>query len=332
MRRKAALFCESDSVLSVYGNGRRERIAELTDLYPEVISSRNFEKHAADLGTVEVVFSTWGMPALSGEQLGRLRELKVLFYAAGSVKRFALPILQRGIALVSAWAANACPVAEFTLGQILLANKGYFRNMRDSKRPGARLAAKPFRARGNYWRTIALLGAGQVGRRVISLLKSFSLNVIVFDPHLDEREAAALGVGKVSLEEAFRRGDVVSNHLADVPATRGTLNARLFGSMPVNAAFINTGRGATVVEEDLVQVLRERPDLTALLDVTDPEPPAPDSAFYVLPNVFLSSHIAGSLGDEVHRMADWMIEEFQAWEQGSPLRWRVTREMLDTMA
>ena len=102
--------------------------------------------------------------------------------------------------------------------------------------------------------------------------------------------------------------------------------------MRENATFINTGRGAQVVEADLIETLRERPDLTALLDVTFPEPPAADSELYRLSNVQLSSHIAGSMNDEVVRMADFMIEEFIAWEAGKPLRYQVTRELLERMA
>ena len=108
--------------------------------------------------------------------------------------------------------------------------------------------------------------------------------------------------------------------------------AELFSAMRQDATFINTGRGATVVEDDMISVFRERQDLTALLDVTAPEPPKPDSPFYEMSNIHLTTHIAGSLGDEVVRMADYSIEEFQAWEQGRPLRYAVTREMLSTMA
>jgi len=69
------------------------------------------------------------------------------------------------------------------------------------------------------------------------------------------------------------------------------------------ATFINTGRGAQVVEEALADVLRSRPDLTAVLDVTWPEPPVAGHPFYSLPNCVLTPHIAGSSGDEVHRMS-----------------------------
>jgi phosphoglycerate dehydrogenase-like enzyme len=231
---------------------------------------------------------------------------------------------------MSAWAANAVPVAEFTLGQILLANKGYFRNLREYT--GDTEFAPAFRGRGNYDCTVALLGAGQIGRAVIHLLKPFYLQVLVCDPYLSGGSAAELGVQKVELDEAFCRGDIVSNHLADLPATEGLLRASHFSAMPHNATFINTGRGRTASEVELAEVLSRRPDLTALLDVTDPEPCPHDSPLRALPNVYITSHIAGAIGNEVSRLADYVIEEFQAWRDGRPLRYSVTTEMLTSMA
>ncbi|MBP5233866.1 MAG: hydroxyacid dehydrogenase, partial [Planctomycetes bacterium] len=69
-------------------------------------------------------------------------------------------------------------------------------------------------------------------------------------------------------------------------------------------------------------------DLTALLDVTDPEPPMEGSPLYTLPNVHLSAHIAGSLNDEVHRMADYAIADYKRFADGEPLEHEVTEEML----
>jgi phosphoglycerate dehydrogenase-like enzyme len=109
------------------------------------------------------------------------------------------------------------------------------------------------------------------------------------------------------------------------------LDKHLFNSMNDDAVFINTGRGATVIEEDLISVLAERPTLTALLDVTSPEPSEPTSPFYSMENVILTSHIAGSMNDELVRMADYIIHEFLRWERGEPLQHQVTLDMLATM-
>jgi len=337
-KRKAAFLNDGAAFLEdrhsvvdwVYGCGRRKQVEALTDCLPAVITLENFFDFIPELNEVEVIFSTWGMPCLSPAHLEQLPNLRALFFAGGSVSGFARPLLERGVAVVSAWGANAIPVAEFTLGQILLSNKGYFRTITGYNHPGA--YTSHFSGKGNYGETVALLGMGQVGRKVVEMLRGFSLEVIAYDPFLSGEEAVKLGVEKVSLQEAFARGLTVSNHLADVPATVGMLDYSLFSSMREGATFINTGRGVTVVEDDLIRALSERSDLTALLDVTHPEPPVASSPLYTLPNVRLTPHIAGSKGDEVFRMADYVIEEFKAWEEGRALRYAVTLPMLATLA
>lgn len=330
--KKTAFICNNPNTIDrVYADGRRQKVGEISNLYPTVITAENFHQHVGALSDLEAVFSTWGMFSPSEEQLDMLPSLEAVFYAAGSVKSFAEPLLNRGIIVVSAWGANGVPVAEFALAQILLSNKGYFRNMRACVSREMRGGA--FRGAGNFGETVAIIGAGMIGRILIKLLKPFDLKVIIWDPFVSDEEAEKLGVEKVSsLMEAFQRGLAVSNHLANVPETRGLLTRELFASMRKNATFINTGRGATIMEDDLISVFSEREDLTALLDVTYPEPPAAGSPFYNMPNVHLTTHIAGSIGGEVVRMADYAIKEFQAWENDQPLRYAVTLEMLSTMA
>ena len=330
---KAAFFCNNQSnVERVYSQGRREQVAALTELYPVVVSAKNLSEHAANLADVEVVFSTWGMPALTAVELDQLPALKAVFYGAGTVKGFATPFLERGLIVSSAWAANAVSVAEFCLGQILLASKGYFRNTQECRDQERRHAGKCFQGKGAYGESVALIGAGQIGRKLIELLRPFQLKVLVVDPYLTEEEALTLGVIKVALEVAFREAYVVSNHLPNLPDLQQVLDKKLFALMREGATFINTGRGAQLNEADLLDVLQARPDLLALLDVTHPEPPAKDSPFYVLPNVQLSSHLAGAHNDEVVRMADTMLDEFKRFQSGEPLKYAVNLEMLARMA
>jgi phosphoglycerate dehydrogenase-like enzyme len=331
MRKQAALFYDyplSDG--DVFGQGRRERLAALTRLYPHVVNARNFDEHAANLAETEVIFATWGMPNLSDAQLARLPKLEAVFYAAGNVKAFARQLVDHDIVLVSAWAINAIPVAEMCLAQILLSLRGYFRSVRQYRERRA-LDAKAFRRSGVQGATIGLIGMGQIGTRLRALLRDHPLEVIACDPFLSAARAAELDVERVSLAELFARASIVSNHIPDLPETRGVLNAALFETLREGATFINTGRGAQVVEADLVAVLEARPDLTALLDVTWPEPPAASSRLWTLPNVVISPHIGGTIGDEVARLADCAIAEFERWQAGEPLRYQVTREVLATM-
>ena len=332
MPKRAALFYDySIKDGEVFGQGRRQTIEKLTDLYPEVINAKNFDEQASNLADVEVIFATWGMPRLTAEQLGKMPKLEAVFYSAGNVRAFAQPIVDHGIMLVGAWDMNAIPVAEMALAQILLSCRGYYRAMREYHEAHDHGKAKAFHRPGVNGETIGLIGMGMIGKRLSSLLQGFSFRVIANDPCLSEEQAAELGVEIVSLEELFRRSYIVSNHIPDLPSTKEILTGSLFGSMREGATFINTGRGAQVSEADLIETLKNRPDLTALLDVTYPEPPDADSELWTLSNVWISPHIGGSVGDEVVRMADCMIEEFQAWESGKPLRYRITKEVLATM-
>jgi phosphoglycerate dehydrogenase-like enzyme len=330
-RPKAALFYDyppEDG--EVFGLGRRERIAGLSELYPEVVNGENFDRHAGNLAEVEVIFATWGMPRFTEHHFASLPNLKAVFYAAGNVRAFAAPLVERGIVLVSAWDINAIPVAELCLSQILLSLRGYFRSVR-RYREIKTAEAKGFPRAGVFGETVGLIGLGKIGTRLRRLLAAYPLRMIAHDPVLSPERAAELDVESVSLEEVFRRALVVSNHVPDLDSTRGLLTGRHFESLREGATFINTGRGAQVVEDDLIRVLTARPDLTALLDVTWPEPPAGDSPLWTLSNVLISPHIGGTIGDEVVRLADCAIEEFEAWISGRPLRYQVTAEVLATM-
>lgn len=314
----------------VFGQGRRERIAALTELYPHVIRAANFDEHAPHLADIEVIFATWGMINLSEAQRARMPKLKAVFYAAGNVKAFAPSLIENDIILVSAWAINAIPPAEMCLSQILLSLRGYFRCVRQYKEQRS-FTAKTFWRSGAMDETIGLIGTGYIATRLIAMLRDFPLRIVAHDPLLTEAKAKTLGVTPVALDELFRTSYIVSNHIPDLEWTRGTLGKTLFSSMRDGATFINTGRGAQVVEADLIAVLKARPDLTALLDVTWPEPPAPDSELWTLPNVVISPHIGGTVGHEVVRLADCVIEEFETWQAGKPLRYQVTREIFRTM-
>jgi phosphoglycerate dehydrogenase-like enzyme len=328
----AAFFSDDPKQIDrVYAQGRKESLHSELNFFPEVISSQTFAQHRPALKDVQFVFSTWGMPPLTEEQVGWLPSLKAVFYAAGSVQYFARPFLNKGVQVVSAWAANGVPVAQYVVAQMILAVKGYFtatRLCRTSQGRNDFVNTYP----GLFHNTISLLGAGMIGTKVIEMLKPYELNILVFDPFLPPARAADLNVTQVSLEEAFARGFIVSNHIADLPETRGMLTRNLFESMQPYATFINSGRGATIDEAGMLDVLAQRPDLTALLDVTYPEPPLPESLIYRLENVYLSPHIAGSLGNEVLRQADYAIEEYHRLVNGEPLRYSVTLEMLKTMA
>ena len=332
---KAIFLCENTSRLAdVYADETVCAIAQSCGISNKVYRKADIIADASAFADTEIVFSTWGMPRITEKEIAEyLPSLKAVFYAAGTVQAFARPFIARGIRVFSAWAANAVPVAEYTVAQIVLANKGFFiasRLMSAGDTAGAKAAMGNYP--GNMDECVGIIGAGMIGKLVINMLKNYRLNVLVFDPFLSDEEAEKLGVRKCGLDELFSSCRIVSNHLANNEQTKGMLCGRLFEKMLPNSAFINTGRGAQVVEAELIEVLKKRPDIVALLDVTSPEPPAADSELFKLPNCILTPHIAGSIGNEVHRMSEYMLAEYLSYIKNEPCKYEVTLKMLETMA
>ena len=321
-------------IARVYDEVTKTAISEMFDFSPTVFTK---EDVLADrLTDMEVLFSTWGFPIMTAEEIAaHLPKLQVIFYGAGSVQAFARPLIRNGVTVVSAWMANSVPVIEYTVAQILLANKGFFGASRLCSRDAAsrKAATDHFNSfRGNYDTPVGLIGLGAIGAGVAERLKDFRLKVYAYDPYCSAEKAAALGVELADLAFIFETCLTVSNHTPNIPATRGMLRYEHFSRMPKNGVFINTGRGAQVVEDDLLRALRDEPARTAVLDVTDPEPPVEGHPFYELENVVLTPHIAGSAGAECDRMGAYMAEEAERYLHGVPLRYAVTEKMLETMA
>lgn len=332
---KAVFLCDSESAFRwVFTPETIKALQDLAAAEDKVYTKNDVMIDPKSFADAEIIFSTWGMPEFTAEEIKTVfPSLKCVFYGAGSVQGFAKPFLECGVKVFSAWAANGVPVAEFTVAQIILANKGFFASSRllsagSIKESHTVVPNYP----GNFDGKVGIIGAGMIGKMVIRMLREYRLSCMVFDPFLSDEDAKELGVEKYSLSEIFKECEVVSNHLADNEQTRGILTGELFAMMKPYSTFINTGRGAQVVEAELCDVLQKRPDITALLDVTSPEPPVETSLFFTLPNCILSPHIAGSKGNEVHRMSEYMAEEFRRYLAGDTCLYEVTPKMLETMA
>lgn len=327
---KAAFLCKlPDKLMEVYGPRQRAALAERVELADGVAESVDDEA----LRDAEVIFSTWGVPACTEGQIRRyLPRVKAVYYAAGSVQGFARPFLRAGVRVFSAWQANAVPVAEFAHAQILLALKGYFR-VQPLTASDRGAAVRTWQAYpGAYEARVGLLGCGAVGGRVARLLRQNAVETLAFDPFLSDVRAAELGVRRATMEEIFAKCDVVSNHLANLSETVGIIRREHLMSMKPHSTLINTGRGAQLSEQDLKDMLEADPTRTALIDVLTDEAHPEASPLVGLPNCFLTPHIAGSSGNEVHRMADYMIRAFDCVRAGRECSDEVTMKMLDTMA
>ncbi len=315
---------------AVYTPETRKHIQTLIEIEDEVVDLTTMP---AD-DQVEVLLGGWGMQELTEEVLDKLPNLKVIFYAAGTMKGIVTDgVWKRGIRITTANQANAQPVAEFALGQILIAMKNTYALARQVKENQGYLIG-PMRddITGLYQTTVGITSLSAIGKQVIQLLKPFDVNIQVYDPYGTEEVADQLGVSLVSLETLFASSDVVTIHTPLLPDTEKMVNKDLLASMKQNTTLINTARGGLIDEEALVAVLKDRTDLTAVLDVTNPEPPEKGSVMYDLDNIVLTPHIAGSAGAERKRLGDAMAGEIAQYLEKDPLSFEVTEDMFNKMA
>jgi phosphoglycerate dehydrogenase-like enzyme len=271
------------------------------------------------LSRLDVLVTGWECPLIDAAVLELAPKLRLIAHAGGTVKPYVdAEVWRRGVTVTSAAEANARPVAEFTLGCILLSGKKASAAAHElSQRQGTFDRATLARDVGNFRTTVGIIGASRVGRLVLELLRPFDFRLLLATPELSADEAQDLGARLVSLGELMAQSRIVSLHAPLLPDTIGMIGRAELASMPDGAVFINTARGALVDHDALRdEVLRGR--ISAVLDVTDPEPLPTGDPLYGLPNVTLTPHIAGSMGNELARLGAAAVAEIERLATGPP--------------
>jgi phosphoglycerate dehydrogenase-like enzyme len=283
---------------------------------------------------VDILLASWGTPKFDKDFLEAMPNLKMVAYAAGTIKKIVTDeFWARDIKITSAAAANAIAVAEYTVAAMVFMAKnvrhGSQQYVDDNKERFLTLRDMP---RGFNGLNIGLVGASHVGREVIRLLKSYNLKVAVYDPFLTVEDAAILGVEKKELNDLMAWSDVVSVHAPKLPATEKLIGREQLSLMQDGSFFINTARGTIIDYEALAEITPQK-NIEVIIDVTDPnEPLVANSPLRQLPNVMITPHIAGSRGNEQQLMGTLAIEEIIRYVKGEPLKHQVLQAELDHIA
>ncbi|MHB1008187.1 MAG: hydroxyacid dehydrogenase [Propionibacteriaceae bacterium] len=308
-----------------------ENTAEL--LSRHVLTEFTSPEARSVLRRADVLITGWGCPVIDAAVLEDAPRLRLVAHAAGSVKgHLSRAVWERGIQVTTAAQANAGPVADYTLAFILLAGKRAFAAARQLAVAQGDFDKSSLPTDvGNYGTTVGIIGASRVGRLVLERLRPFRFEVLLASPELTSEQAAELGAALVPLDELMSRSTVVSLHAPVLDETRGMIGRAQLAAMPNGATFINTARGA-LVDHDALRDETASGRISAVLDVTDPEPLPTGDPLFGLPNVILTPHIAGSMGNELSEMGEYAVREVQRFAAGEPLAYPVTIRDLDTTA
>lgn len=296
----------------------RARLTELVDVDAEVLTEFESPSAGARLGEVEVLLAGWGCPRVDSEMLDRMPRLRAVVFAGGAASAVldTVEASRRGIVFTNAGEGNAQAVAEYTAATIVLAGKRA-RYAEQIYREGRAFVDREVDLidSGNFGRTVGLVGASRIGRRVAQLLVPTDLRVLIFDPYASEPEVEALGALKVTLDELLAVSDIISLHAPATAETDHMIGAHELAVMRDGAVLINTARG-TLIDHDAMRAHLRSGRIDAILDVTEPEPLAADDELWSLPNVTLTPHIAGATGNELHRLGRDVVDEVARYVAG----------------
>lgn len=335
LKPQALLVMNGGTFADQFDSTRLDRLAGLVDLGGQPwTDSLDSPELAGRLAEVEILLTSWGVPRLNAERLERMPKLRAVFHCAGTVRGFVSEELwDRGILVTNGADANAIPVAEFTFASIVLAGKKAHVLANDARvsRDDWRYATERGEL-GNIGRVVGVIGFSRIGRRVVQLVQQLQdVTCLVSDPYADPLEVAAAGGRLVNLEELLPVSDVVTIHAPALPETRNMISTRELRAMKDHATLINTARGS-LLDTKALEAECATGRITALLDVTEPEPLPADSVLYDLPNVIITPHIAGSLGTETRRMSDAALNDLERYLAGKDLLAQVMHEDLGLSA
>jgi len=211
---------------------------------------------------------------------------------------------ERHIYVVNTPTANTESVAEHCLGMMLDLSKHIYHGDK-SLRQGDWKARNRYTGQELYGKTLGIIGFGRIGQRLAAICHhGLNMNVIYNDisavrPHL----ADELGAEKVSLDDVLINADYVVTLLPALPSTEHLIAQRELRLMKPTAFFVNCGRGTTVDEQALIEVLRSEAIAGAGLDVFEVEPTPQDNHLFQLDNVIVTPHMAALTEEAYQRMA-----------------------------
>jgi phosphoglycerate dehydrogenase-like enzyme len=334
-RRPVAVFALAPwAFADVFPPDLVTRLRQLVDVDPTTFTSFDGPAAATALAQADVLLTGWGCPRIDADLLAAAPRLRAVVHAAGTVKTRLDPVVfERGLVVSSAAQVNAVPVADYTMAMLVLGTKRAF------SRAGRYATAAEGAPRdwlsgdgtGLHDCTVGVIGASRVGRLVLDRLRAFDVEVLLHDPHVTRAEAARLGAEPVGVDELCRRSDVVTVHAPALPETRHLLDARRLALLPDHALVVNTARGSLIDTEALTGACAAG-RVSAILDVTEPEPLPAGHPLFALPNVLITPHLAGAQGRELRRLGEFAVAEVGRFLKGLPLLGRIEPERLPYIA
>lgn len=240
---------------------------------------------------------------------------------------------RRSVLVFNVQGRNAHAVSDFTVGLMLAESRNIARAhasiLRGEWRKKFPNSDSIPEMRG---KCVGIVGFGQIGQLVARKLAGFDVEIIVFDPDVDEAIVAENGAEPVEKETLFERSDFITVHFRLNDSTRGMIGAAELQRMKRTAYLLNTARAGLIDYEALATALERGAIAGAAIDVFPEEPPPEASRLRALDNVTLTTHIAGTTTEVLTNSPYLLAEDIERLLRGGTPRFVVNPEVLEREA
>ena len=214
---------------------------------------------------------------------------------------------KRGIVVMNTPGGNTVTTAEHTLAMIFALARKVPQATASMK--AGKWEKERFMGTELYNKHLGIIGMGQIGSHLAKLAQGVMMNVVAFDPYLAEDRARKMGIEMLSLQELFRRADIITIHTPLTPETKNIINAHTIGTMKDGVKIINCARGGIINENDIVEALKSGKVGGAAFDVFDEEPVKPGHPLLSLENFICTPHIGASTMEAQENVAIGIAEQ-----------------------
>lgn len=216
-----------------------------------------------------------------------------------------------GIRVIYTPGMNSEGVAEMAIALMMDAAR-FSTRAHDEIRSGEckMVAESSLMGRELYEKTVALVGLGNVSRRVARILNGgFDMKILGYDKFLTHEQFVSLGIEEYDdIDEMLKEADFISVSVPLTPETKDLISEKLFSLMKKTAILVNTSRGGTVNEEALFNALKEGQIAGAGSDVFVEEPPKASNPLFSLPNFVGTPHLGGNTHEALYRCAEAVVD------------------------
>jgi len=230
---------------------------------------------------------------ITKEVIDRATNLKIIGRAGVGVDNIDIPAATaRGIIVINSPGGNTIAATEHTMAMMLAMSRNIpIANETMQKGEWNRKKYVGVELRG---KTLGVVGMGRIGSGVAKRALAFEMNVIAYDPYINEERAKALGVKVVTFDELIEQSDFITVHMPLTPDTKGMIGMEQMKKMKKGVRLVNCARGGIIVEEDLAEAVKSGIVAGAAIDVYTSEPVTKDHPLVGVPGIVLTPHLGAS--------------------------------------